>query len=140
MSLPASPPPFDGPPHDATIARVADTFVHDSRAKWEARPDISNLLAFPPRPLRWLFLDLNSYFASVEQQLDPALREDLARHRGALKLYRAQRWDEAEIEFFNLSQSGRPQRIYTLFIERIMYLREHPPGADWDGAFTFTHK
>lgn len=75
-----------------------------------------------------------------KEALDPALRNDVARHRGALKLYRAQQWAEAEAEFLSLSRSGRPHRAYELFLERIAFLRQNPPGKDWDGAFTFTHK
>jgi adenylate cyclase len=75
-----------------------------------------------------------------KDQLDPGLREDLARHRGALQLYRARRWDEAEMEFFKLAQGPRPHPLYTLFIQRIMALREAPPGDDWHGDYVFQHK
>lgn len=75
-----------------------------------------------------------------KDQLEPGLRQDLARHRGAMKLFRAQKWDEAEQEFFNLNQSGRPHPIYELFIARIMEHRENPPGKNWDGAHNFAHK
>jgi adenylate cyclase len=72
--------------------------------------------------------------------LDPAVRQDLARHRGALKLYRAQKWDEAEAEFFSLSRGPNKHKVYEMFLERIAHYRKHPPGPKWDGAFTFTTK
>jgi adenylate cyclase len=68
------------------------------------------------------------------------VRKDLSRHRQALRAYRAQKWDEAESEFFGLSRSGRPHAVYELYLERIAYFRSHPPGEAWDGAFTFKTK
>jgi adenylate cyclase len=75
-----------------------------------------------------------------KEALPSELRQELARHRGAMQLYRAQKWDAAELEFFNLSRAGKAHPVYALFIERIMFLRANPPGKDWDGAFTFDHK
>jgi adenylate cyclase len=72
--------------------------------------------------------------------IDARMKEDVARMQAALRAYRAQDWDRAESEFFGLSQSGNPVKAYELFLERIAFLRKNPPGSDWDGAFTFTHK
>jgi adenylate cyclase len=74
-----------------------------------------------------------------KEKLDPAFREQVARHRGALKLYREQKWDAAEQEWFSLYQvTGHP--LYELYVNRIAHYRDHPPGAGWDGVFTFTTK
>ncbi len=72
--------------------------------------------------------------------LDAAVRQDMARHRGALKQFRAQKWDEAEAEFFSLSRGPNPHKVYEMFLERIAYYRKNPPGENWDGVFTFKTK
>ncbi|MGB0956476.1 MAG: adenylate/guanylate cyclase domain-containing protein, partial [Panacagrimonas sp.] len=72
--------------------------------------------------------------------LDPALRQALARHRGAMKRYRAQQWDDAQREFETLCREDAPRKVYALFLRRIEYLRANAPGENWDGAFTFTQK
>jgi adenylate cyclase len=58
----------------------------------------------------------------------------------ALTLYRAQRWDDAEAAMRRLSDSTTGAKRCASFLERIAYLRAHPPGEAWDGAFTFTTK
>jgi adenylate cyclase len=58
----------------------------------------------------------------------------------ALKLYRAQDWDMAELQLINLLKLQPDSRLYQLYVERIGLYRTSPPGRDWDGAFTFEHK
>lgn len=63
-----------------------------------------------------------------------------ARHKQALMLYRDQQWDAAEREFFTLSQAEPSRSLYRIYLERIAHFRRQPPGAGWDGVFTFSTK
>lgn len=60
----------------------------------------------------------------------------------ALKAYRAQQWDDAQSQFTHLLNAypDTGEVLYPLYLERIALLRDNPPGAQWDGAFTFTKK
>ena len=73
-------------------------------------------------------------------QVDKTTLDELKLFQQVLKLYRAQDWDLAEVQLLNLQKSSPECTLYRLYLERITYFRDHPPGVEWDGVFTFTTK
>ena len=66
--------------------------------------------------------------------------DELRLFNQAVKLYRAQEWDMAELQLFNLLKLSPDSMLYQLYLEHIRIFRSSPPGRNWDGAFTFEHK
>jgi adenylate cyclase len=58
----------------------------------------------------------------------------------ALRLYRAQDWDQAELQLYNLSRQAPESRLFQLYLERLAVWRKNPPDANWDGVTTFETK
>ncbi len=76
----------------------------------------------------------------LSAQLDHAERSELVAWQGALQSVRSQHWDLAQHAIEQL-QAQAPQRaLYSLYLQRIAYYRDHPPGPEWDGVTTFDSK
>jgi adenylate cyclase len=75
----------------------------------------------------------------VEEQLDRGRHEELRLWNQALRAYRAQDWDQAELALLNLSRLS-PLPLYAIFGERIAGYRKAPPGEGWDGVWVFETK
>jgi len=69
-------------------------------------------------------------------EVDRDTRKMLKRYHGALEHYRRRDWDAAEMELFSLSREYPDTYLYRMYLDRIMYFRNHPPPDDWDGVFT----
>ena len=76
----------------------------------------------------------------LEGQVEQAKQDEIKIWNQALRLYRQQDWDRAEVQLLNLRKMAPDSELYGLFIERITHYRAHPPSADWDGAWTFESK
>jgi adenylate cyclase len=77
----------------------------------------------------------------LQGKVDKARLEEIKLYTQFLRLYRAQDWDQAELQLFNLQKQVPGSPLYSqTFVERISYLRANPPGKGWDGAFTFKTK
>ncbi len=76
----------------------------------------------------------------LEGQVEQAVLDENDIWKQALRLYRAQDWDMAELQLSNLKKTAHDAELYNVYLERIAHFRANPPGPDWDGAFTFETK
>jgi adenylate cyclase len=66
--------------------------------------------------------------------------EEIKLFQQALRLYRKQDWDRAELQLFNLQKLSPKSRLYDVYAERVVHYRNNPPGDSWDGVFVFKTK
>lgn len=76
----------------------------------------------------------------VTAELPATVMRELAQWAEALAHYRQQEWDKAESALRSLHDGNPESRLYGLYLERLAYLREHPPGEHWDGVTIFKTK
>ena len=58
----------------------------------------------------------------------------------ALRYYRAQEWDKAELQLINLKKISPDAHLYDVFLERVAAYRADPPGPEWTGVHKFDTK
>ena len=76
---------------------------------------------------------------SLQGKLSPEMDKRRIRFAEGLEAYRKQAWPAAEMIFQELVEkyADAPARA---FLERVKILRQHPPGAGWDGVWRMTGK
>jgi adenylate cyclase len=69
-----------------------------------------------------------------------ALRDELRLWSHALRAYRAQQWDEADVTLLNLQRMYPGRELYRAFAQRVAEKRRDAPPSDWDGVTAFDEK
>jgi adenylate cyclase len=76
----------------------------------------------------------------LEGQVEKPKLDEMKLWNQALKLYRSQNWDLAELQLINLEKATPDGALYGEFLERVTTFRLNPPEAGWDGAWKFETK
>ncbi|MGH8859328.1 MAG: adenylate/guanylate cyclase domain-containing protein, partial [Polaromonas sp.] len=58
----------------------------------------------------------------------------------ALRAYRAQDWDQCDLQLLNLQRENGEKYLYRLYAERVASMRLLPFDPAWDGATNFETK
>jgi adenylate cyclase len=72
--------------------------------------------------------------------LEKSAADELRTWGAFLKAYRAQDWDQCELQMLNLQRLGAKKYLYELYSERVASMRLLPVDPAWDGATNFETK
>ncbi len=73
-------------------------------------------------------------------QLDKAGSDELKIWNAMLKAYRAQEWDQCDLQLLNLHRMNAEKYLYDLYSQRVASMRLLPFDPEWDGATNFETK
>ncbi|TXG96901.1 MAG: adenylate/guanylate cyclase domain-containing protein [Rhodocyclaceae bacterium] len=76
----------------------------------------------------------------IESELPKDQVRELRLWKEVLRLYRAQDWDQAELQLYNLLKLSPDCALYQLYMRRIAEMRKVALPADWDGVTVFETK
>ncbi|RYX93041.1 MAG: adenylate/guanylate cyclase domain-containing protein [Comamonadaceae bacterium] len=74
------------------------------------------------------------------ERIEPTTTAELKTWAQTLKSYRAQDWDQADVQLLNLQRQNAKKYLYQLYAERVASMRLLPFDPEWDGATNFETK
>jgi adenylate cyclase len=84
---------------------------------------------------------VNIYEVIGKGPLSPSMAVVVQSFEQGLRLYQAQRWDEAEAKFkAAIAARGGNDPPSDVYLERIEHFRHEPPPPNWDGVYEFKTK
>jgi adenylate cyclase len=78
--------------------------------------------------------------AAPADRLDKEYAFELKNWAAVLKAYRAQDWDQCDVQLLNLQRLNAKKYLYQLYSERVASMRLLPFDPEWDGATNFETK
>lgn len=76
----------------------------------------------------------------LEGEVEQTRLDEIKLWNQALRFYRAQDWDKAELQLINLKKISAKPYLYDVFLERIAGYRATPPDPAWNGVHKFETK
>ena len=73
-------------------------------------------------------------------RLEKPHADELKTWGAVLKAYRAQDWDQADVQLLNLQRMNAKKYLYELYTQRVASMRLLPFDPEWDGATNFETK